>query len=206
MHKNRTDVVVPDEFIEQRQLTDPQGTSLPRYVSTMHPSKETGAVFKSIRRNAVLTAVLSVVVFALSYLENEIFYAHDFKSSLDATALRGIVMLLCLAQAMLVYRFYLRVLALRVAYSDLYPSSKAQIGILWHIQDLRKHCLVEIGISLICIPPGVDVTFTYTQMGQTLTLSLDDKLLFVAVLKVYFILKLFYILSPYFTKRAFYYW
>jgi hypothetical protein len=67
-------------------------------------------------------------------------------------------------------------------------------------------CLIEMVIALIFTPPGVDWTFKYEQLGHSQTLSLDDKLLFLSVLKTYFVLKLFCILSGYFSLRSKFFW
>jgi hypothetical protein len=63
-----------------------------------------------------------------------------------------------------------------------------------------------MAIALIFTPPGADWTFEYDQLGHTLTLSLDDKLFFLSIIKTYFVLKLFCILSGYFSLHSKFLW
>lgn len=62
-----------------------------------------------------------------------------------------------------------------------------------------------MAMCVIFIPPGLDLTFKFSQLSHDLTLSLNDILLFAVVLRCYFIIKLVCIWSPYFGLKARFY-
>lgn len=192
--------------VEERQLSEPTAITLPRKISTFMPASDIGPHFKEMKRNSLINAILGILTFSLGYLENELFFANSFISNVQISFLRTIVMLLCFLQAILVYRFYLSLMSIRIAYAELDPDSKRHLGSIWDVADLRKYCIIELLISMIFTPPGVDMTFNYEQLGHKQTLSLDDMLMFVMVLKSYFVLKLFCILSRHFGMRSRFFW
>jgi hypothetical protein len=120
--------VAPADIVEasseERQLTEPVNTALPHHISTLVPQSDVWPLFKGLKRNSLVTAVLTVLVFCLSYLENEVFYANKFTSNLQISFLRTLIMLLCFAQAILVYRFYVGIMVIRMAYCELDKNSE----------------------------------------------------------------------------------
>jgi hypothetical protein len=109
---------------EERQLTETVHTALPHYISTLMPRSDIWPLFKGLKQNSLVTAVLTVLIFCLSYLENELFYANKYTSNLQVSFLRTLIMLLCFAQTILVYRFYIGIMVMRIAYCELDKRSK----------------------------------------------------------------------------------
>lgn len=195
--------VYPEEHVQKRQFTTSH--TLPRSISTLAPRSNFSPQFSIMKRISMMNALMTGLVISLSYLENELFYANGFSSTIETDCLRTVIMLMCIGQAALVIRFYQSAMAIRVACRELHPSSKGNLGVLWEIPDLRNSCVIETALCLICIPPRVELNFRYEQLSNVLTLSLDDKMLFVSALKCYFIIKFFCIWSPYFGVRARFY-
>lgn len=104
---------------EVKQLTEIDTTCLPRYATTFKPQFDVGQIFRGLKRNSLTNAILTVLGFSLAYLENEMFYSNSFKSNVQISFLRTIVMLLSFSQAILVYRFFVGVMTIRIAYSEL---------------------------------------------------------------------------------------
>lgn len=80
-------------------------------------------MYRYTKLNALYSALLTLLVIFLSYLENELFYANGFNSSIEINCLRTIILLLCFAQAVLVFRYFQVALDIRVACWELHPAS-----------------------------------------------------------------------------------
>lgn len=113
--------VLPEPVDVQKHLALP---TFPRYISSLIPCKDIRPLFLSLKRITCMNALMTVKVIALSYLENELYYANGYHSSIETNFLRTIVMLLNFAQSLLVFRFYQIMMKIKVAYAELHPYSK----------------------------------------------------------------------------------
>ncbi|CAG9317052.1 unnamed protein product [Blepharisma stoltei] len=179
-------------------FNDPFGDSLgiPTRVATIFPELDISKLKIRFKINSILTGILSVIILVLSIVENESYYYNDFKSTTNINLLRAIIIALNAWLISFVIQYYSIKLHLSKAYRECHINSQ-----LWDIP-IRNWMIFEIFICFPATPPYLDWSFEVHELNTYALLSIDDIILGISFIKLYFVFKMIYETSYYSSQKA----
>lgn len=201
---NISQVCPKDSFIKHIPSTKAQGIG--KAISFQHSHFNISKIKKSQLMNAKLSTLLAFTTILFSYINNELLFSNDLKQDVSINILRAVIMILTAIQCIFSYHYHNNLLKMRMAFKQVSSKSKAYLGLIWHDRDIFKKFIVDILLSVGCVPPGVHWDRSFIQLGKIMHLSLDDLMFPIICLRVSHLAKLVYELSSFNSSRAAFHW
>lgn len=176
-------------------------TSLPRHVNFIFPMRDIKPYLRSLTVNIWIGTFLALFGIVLALLGNELCYQSDFQQSSIVDYLRFIGFGVNLAHWVVIFRHYKLHTQIAEAFGEIFPKSKAYAGnILAPLGHFRSLAIDLLTVSF-SPPPTIYTQFEFRQVDSMATLSLDDLMLALSLLRGVQFFKLFYLSSTTFNSR-----
>lgn len=158
--------------------------------------------FAGIKTVSSIAAVLSSIECLLFYIDLKYSLQADSDSS-TSTVIRAVGVCFSCLLAICVLRYHcIRVKIMHARGKVCAPD--AVIG-MWSLKTVRLQILLELFLTLICYPPGVNYTLTFHQLGTYNLLTLEDILYPFILIRLYHVARWGYYRSYFKSGRARFY-
>lgn len=174
---------------------------IPKHVNSVFAKRDIKPELRSLMINIWVGAFLAVLGIGLALLDNQMCYKNNFKQSSITDALRAMVFAVSLLHWIVIYRYYCYHTKIAEAYGEIYPKSNSHLGSIFAPQGHRRSILIDLLSVSFFTPPTMYNKWEYKQIGTVATLSLDDLLLVLVLMRCLQLFKLFYLASALFNRR-----
>ena len=187
-------------FLKDLELNSPKSIQLnfkgrkvqklPRRAKTTLPKKNLNKILISQKINILLTLILSIVIIAGSIYQAELVYSDSYQQIPDEDNIKFILCGLACLQILLVLQYYFNALKIKKAYKTI-----SKYSLIYHDTETFISMLLEIMICSIVAPPYIHYTYHFFQLSTLETLDFDDIILPFVFLRLYYILKTYYVFT-----------
>lgn len=175
----------PRKFTKSSAYTVPKSNS-----HMMEASKQ------ELRNDDTIIALINTTVFCLSYIQHNIFFENKYNSTYFTNYLRLLVLILSVSSILwFVRRYQIKLILMLTKYRVSAHDTIFSTG-------LYKPMFFELFLALLILPPYIDWSFTVEMLGFEIKYSLSAVFMFIAMAKLYVILRLFGHYSEYTQEKS----
>lgn len=175
---------------------------IPKQVNSIFPKRDIAAELDQLVQNIWVGSFLSLLSIAMALLENQLCYKNDFKQSLSTDSLRTMILLITLLHWYVVYKYYSYNTTIAEEFGEVYPKSNLKTGSVLALPGHKRGILIDLFSVSFSTPPIIYKYWKFEQIGTVATISLDDLVLILVLLRCIQLLKMFYLSSAMFSRRS----
>lgn len=174
---------------------------IPRYVDSVYPHRDISADVNALKDYIWAGAFLALFAIALGIIENELCFRNNFSASLATESLRWILLGMNMMHWAAIYKYYKCRTSIAEAYGIIYPGSTCYAGSIFSPKHHTRGIIIDLLSVSFSPPPNVYMSWELSQLKTTASMSLDDIMLILELLRLIQLLKLFYLASALFKAR-----